>query len=31
MEGIRESIKEDRFLEYKKEFFDNYTINKNDK
>ena len=29
MEGIRESIKEDRFLEYKKEFINNYsTINK---
>ena len=24
MEGIRESIKEDRFLEYKKEFMTNY-------
>jgi len=25
MEGIRLSIKEDRFLEYKKEFIDNYS------
>lgn len=28
MEGIRESIREDRFLEYKKEFLANYGINK---
>lgn len=28
MEGIRESIKEDRFLDYKKEFIDNYSVNK---
>ena len=28
MEGIRESIKEDRFLEYKKEFINNYSLNK---
>ena len=26
MEGIRVSIKEDRFLEYKKEFIDNYSL-----
>ena len=26
MEGIRISIKEDRFLEYKKEFIDNYSL-----
>ena len=26
MEGIRLSIKEDRFLEYKKEFIDNYSL-----
>ena len=26
MEGIRISIKEDRFLEYKKEFIDNYSV-----
>ena len=26
MEGIRVSIKEDRFLEYKKEFLDNYSL-----
>ena len=26
MEGIRKSIKEDRFLEYKKEFLDNYSL-----
>jgi queuine/archaeosine tRNA-ribosyltransferase len=25
MEGIRKSIQEDRFLEYKKEFLDNYS------
>ena len=32
MEGIRLSIKEDRFLEYKKEFIDNYSlIDKNNK
>ncbi len=30
MEGIRLSIQEDRFLEYKKEFMDNYNIGKND-
>ncbi len=24
MKGIREAIKEDRFLEYKKTFYDNY-------
>ena len=29
MEGIRLSIQEDRFLEYKKEFMDNYNIGKN--
>ena len=29
-EGIRLSIQEDRFLEYKKEFMDNYKIGKND-
>ena len=29
MENIRESIKEDRFLEYKKEFMTNYKIKKN--
>ena len=28
MEGIRESIKNDCFLEYKKEFIDNYSIGK---
>ena len=28
MEGIRESIKEDKFLEYKDEFIENYSINK---
>ena len=28
MENIRESIKEDRFLEYKKEFMDNYNMKK---
>ncbi len=28
MEGIRESIKEDKFLEYKKEFMDNYNVGK---
>ena len=28
MENIRESIKKDKFLEYKKEFIDNYYINK---
>jgi len=26
MEGIRSSIKEDRFLEYKREFLDNYSL-----
>jgi len=31
MEGIRKSIKEDRFLAYKKEFMDNYKTIKNDK
>ena len=25
MEGIRKSIREDRFLEYKQEFLDNYS------
>ena len=30
MEGIGLSIQEDRFLEYKKEFMDNYNIGKND-
>lgn len=29
MEGIRLSIQENRFLEYKKEFMDNYNIGKN--
>ena len=29
MEGIRLSIQEDHFLEYKKEFMDNYNIGKN--
>jgi len=28
MEGIRQSIKEDRFLEYKEEFIKNYSMNK---
>ena len=28
MEGIRESIKKDKFLEYKEEFIKNYSINK---
>ncbi len=28
MEGIRESIKEDKFLEYKEEFIKNYSTNK---
>ena len=31
MEGIRLSIQEDRFLEYKKEFMDNYQVIKNEK
>lgn len=31
MEGIRESIKEDRFLSYKKEFLTNYETIKNEK
>ena len=31
MENIRESIKEDRFLEYKKEFMNNYQVIKNEK
>ena len=31
MEGIRESIKEDRFLEYKREFMDDYNTIKNTK
>ncbi len=30
MENIRESIKEDRFLEYKKEFMTNYNMSKKD-
>ena len=30
-EGIRLSIQEDRFLEYKKEFMDNYQVIKNEK
>ena len=31
MEGIRKSIKEDKFLEYKKEFIDNYSTTNKDK
>ena len=31
MENIRKSIKEDRFLEYKKEFMNNYQVIKNEK
>ena len=31
MERIRQSIKEDRFLEYKKEFIDNYSIGSKNK
>ena len=31
MEGIRASIKEDRFLEYKREFIENYSLIKNNK
>lgn len=31
MENIREAIKEDRFLEFKKEFYEKYGLNDNDK
>ena len=31
MENIRQAIKEDRFLEFKKEFYEKYGLNNNDK
>jgi queuine tRNA-ribosyltransferase len=31
MENIREAIKEDRFLEFKNEFYQKYGLNDNDK
>jgi queuine tRNA-ribosyltransferase len=31
MKGIRTAIKEDRFLEFKAEFYEKYGLNNNDK
>jgi queuine tRNA-ribosyltransferase len=31
MENIRQAIKEDRFLEFKEEFYEKYGLNNNDK